>query len=104
MPDNSVERRFRVFYQRRNGSYAFIKDVVYNNPVISPYTTEELLEKVFHDMQGEIWSPNGEARNFIISSGLSHTSMMVGDVVRDMDMELSWKVESMGWSVFTGCS
>src|SRR5262249_30608608 len=39
------------------------------------------LEQVFHDMQGEVWSPNGEARALIISKGLAHTSMSVGDVV-----------------------
>jgi len=34
-------------------------------------------------MQGEIWSPNGEARPLIESLGLSHTSMSVGDVFED---------------------
>ena len=32
-------------------------------------------------MQGENWSPNGEARNLIGSLGLSHTSMSVGDII-----------------------
>src|SRR5215475_10303224 len=39
------------------------------------------LEKLYREMQGEIWSPNGEARDLILSKGLSHTSMSVGDVV-----------------------
>lgn len=39
------------------------------------------LEHVFHDMQAEVWSPNGEARALIESLGLSHTSMSVGDAV-----------------------
>jgi len=43
---------------------------------------ESNLEKIFHDMQGEVWSPNGEARELIIEKGLAHTSMSVGDVVR----------------------
>jgi len=38
------------------------------------------LEDAFRRMQGEIWSPNGEARDLIESKGLSHTSMSVGDV------------------------
>jgi hypothetical protein len=33
-------------------------------------------------MQGENWSPNGEARDLIRSNNLSHTSMCCGDVVR----------------------
>jgi hypothetical protein len=38
-------------------------------------------EYVFHQMQGEIWSPAGEARALIESKGLQHTSMSVGDVI-----------------------
>lgn len=41
------------------------------------------LEQVFVMMQGEVWSPNGEARNLIQSKGLSHTSMSVGDIVQE---------------------
>jgi hypothetical protein len=39
------------------------------------------LEDIFRKMQGEVWSPNGEARVLIESKGLAHTSMSVGDVV-----------------------
>jgi hypothetical protein len=42
---------------------------------------EVQLERVFHHMQGEMWSPNGEARPLIEAKGLQHTSMSVGDVV-----------------------
>jgi hypothetical protein len=41
------------------------------------------LEDVFVQMQGEVWSPNGEARDLIRSKGLEHTSMAVGDVVEN---------------------
>jgi hypothetical protein len=34
-------------------------------------------------MQGEIWSPQGEAREYIRSLGLKHTSMSAGDMVED---------------------
>lgn len=39
------------------------------------------LEEIFRHMQGEVWSPNGEARVLIESKGLAHTSMSVGDIV-----------------------
>lgn len=39
-------------------------------------------EKIFAMMQGESWSPNGEARDMIERSGTGHTSMSVGDVIR----------------------
>jgi hypothetical protein len=41
------------------------------------------LEHLFHRMQGEMWSPNGEARDLIESKGLHHTSMSVGDIAVD---------------------
>ncbi|WP_137297215.1 hypothetical protein [Psychromonas sp. SP041] len=40
------------------------------------------LEEIFTMMQGEVWSPNGEARPIISKAGLSHTSMSVGDIVQ----------------------
>ena len=40
------------------------------------------LEEVFFALQGENWSPNGEANGFIRSKGLWHTSMSIGDVVK----------------------
>lgn len=53
------------------------------------------LEYVFQAMQGESWSPNGEARSLIREKGLSHTSMSVGDVVEIG--EFFFMVDSMGW-------
>jgi len=42
---------------------------------------EHTLNEIFEAMQGEVWSPNGEQRDYIHSLGLTHTSMSVGDVV-----------------------
>lgn len=53
------------------------------------------LEYVFSMMQGENWSPRGEARSLIEKLGLSHTSMSVGDVVRIGNE--AWKVCGIGW-------
>ena len=41
------------------------------------------LDTVYHQMQGEVWSPNGEAKALLDSKGLWHTSMSVGDVIVD---------------------
>jgi hypothetical protein len=41
------------------------------------------LETIFKTLQGEIWSPQGEARNLIKKSKTSHTSMSIGDIVQD---------------------
>lgn len=38
-------------------------------------------DEVWEMMQAEVWSPGGEARGFLQSRGVKHTSMSVGDVV-----------------------
>ena len=40
------------------------------------------LNKIYGLMQGETWSPNGEARNVIGDSEAGHTSMSVGDIIK----------------------
>ncbi len=40
------------------------------------------LDQMWRELQGERWSPNGEARELIRSKGLKHTSMSVGDCFR----------------------
>jgi hypothetical protein len=40
------------------------------------------LDEVWGMMQGEIWSPKGEARNLISGLELGHTSMSVGDIIK----------------------
>jgi hypothetical protein len=42
---------------------------------------------VAFQLQGEIWSPNGEARSLIESKDLSHTSFSHGDIIQ-IDDEL----------------
>lgn len=39
-------------------------------------------EKVFMMMQGDMWSPAGQARSMIKASGTGHTSMSVGDIIK----------------------
>jgi len=51
-------------------------------------------EKAWMMMQGEHWSPNGEARNLIRSLGLSHTSMSAGDIVKIGNK--AWMVDQLG--------
>ena len=54
------------------------------------------LDDAFRKMQGENWSPRGEARPPLASLGLSHTSMSVGDVLRDAD-GVHWECLDTGW-------
>ncbi|MCL4296274.1 MAG: hypothetical protein KJ077_11120 [Anaerolineae bacterium] len=43
------------------------------------------LDAAYHALQGENWSPNGEARELIAGLGLTHTSISVGDVLAAVD-------------------
>lgn len=55
------------------------------------------LESLFYELQGESWSPEGEARTLIAMSGLRHTSMSWGDVIRYPDGR-TFRCELMGFS------
>lgn len=62
---------------------------------------EAALEVVYYRMQGEVWSPHGEMRDFIKLLGLSHTSMSVGDVVYSEQDDEFYSVSSDGFEVLT---
>jgi|WetSurSiteA1Bulk_404760.scaffolds.fasta_scaffold104430_2 hypothetical protein len=61
---------------------------------------EQALESVFLRMQGEEWSPNGEAINLIKAVGADHTSMSVGDVIVDEDGNV-FGVENIGFKLIS---
>jgi len=87
---------FAVYYQTKFGTGSDAaynaydgKDVTVN---LAGYTKLadvwcQDLENVFALMQGDLWSPQGEARPIIRGLGLQHTSMSVGDLVRDENGE-----------------
>jgi hypothetical protein len=54
------------------------------------------LDDAFWRMQGENWSPHGEARELLQSLGLGHTSMSVGDVLCD-EGGVCWECLDEGW-------
>lgn len=57
----------------------------------------EGLNAVFNEMQAEIWSPNGEKRELIQSKGLEHTSMSVGDAIKEVETGYVWMVDVVGF-------
>lgn len=66
---------------RKNKGSSFKGDLGETHTLLGTVRSEEP-EKLFHALQGEMWSPNGEARGLISSLGLSHTSMSVGDAIQ----------------------
>jgi hypothetical protein len=55
--------------------------------------------EVYSNMQGDNWSPRGEARKLIKAVGLSHTSMSVGDVIVDSHGAV-FEVDRTDWREF----
>jgi len=60
------------------------------------------LENLFYKMQGEVWSPNGEARPIIEAKGLRHTSMSVGDIAVDQETWIVHLVDRWGFAKIGG--
>ncbi len=57
-------------------------------------------QSLFGALQGEHWSPNGEARDLLKSRGIRHTSMSVGDVLvvkPPLGKKEAWMCASTGW-------
>ena len=63
--------QFRVDSRNLAKTHALLGSIQETNP-----------ETIFDMMQGENWSPRGEARGLIRSKGLAHTSMSVGDIIK----------------------
>ena len=71
-------------------THAYLFDITANN-----------MEEVFERMQGHNWSPFGEARSLIMRLDLRHTSMSVGDVIREKDTGRTFVVDSVGFKQLT---
>lgn len=71
----------------KGNDYVFVMTHIANN-----------LEQIFSFMQGENWSPNGEARPYIESLDLDHTSMSVGDIALDIYTGKMYEVARAGWN------
>lgn len=56
------------------------------------------LGEVYQKMQGEVWSPQGQARPLIKRLHLSHTSLSVGDVVQAATGHY-WVCNYRGWTL-----
>lgn len=53
-------------------------------------------EQIFIDLQGETWSAEGEARELVMSLGLGHMSMSVGDIIQIGDN--AWICNNCGFT------
>jgi hypothetical protein len=96
--------RFQVYYARRpsfhpSGEFGTPRLTLTGMQASHVYlcTVEaNCLDDAYCRMQGENWSPHGEARDLLRSLGLSHTSLSVGDVIQDEE-GVYWECLDRGW-------
>lgn len=72
-----------------------LKEIPTKSHVLLGKIREKNLGEVFKLMQGEFWSPYGEANSLIKKKGLHHTSMSVGDIIKIGNK--MWMVEMSGF-------
>lgn len=95
-------RIFDVYYAKRTYQMQYWRDeavlpVVENiedTHVLVNTVNSNSLAGVYHWMQGENWNPGNE---FILSKGLGHTSMSMGDVIYDYHTEKWHLCTHYGW-------
>ena len=96
--------RFQVYYARRP---TFHPSGEFGTPRLTATTLQTshvylcqveagCRDDAFLQMQGENWSPHGEARELLQSLGLGHTSMSVADVLQD-EGGVYWECLDQGW-------
>jgi len=89
------------FYSGITGRLPNAKDLTATHVLLRTVETDKGLGDVFRKMQGENWSPAGEARALIESKGLQHTSMSPGDVIVD-DVGNAHVVANIGFKAIGG--
>jgi hypothetical protein len=100
---NNYMKKFKVFYCKNpkfRTNPAISRDLIGNEYIHVRDIEVKDRSDIYFQMQGEVWSPNGEARELIKSKGLQHTSMCVGDVVFDIEENKYYEVDRVGYKEF----
>ena len=93
--------KYQVYYQRFFGllrpSETSVKYLNFTHRKLKTVEAASL-DEVYRMMQGENWSPQGEARPLIERLHLSHTSLSIGDVVWAENGHY-WVCNFRGWTL-----
>lgn len=93
--------QYLVFYSlhilhEREIARITIKDIPVTHRYLGQFEAEGI-DDLYRLMQGDVWSPNGEARSLIEGAGLHHTSMSCGDVIYNPRSNSFWVVSPCGF-------
>jgi hypothetical protein len=93
-----MSNMFLAFYAKHFGNKEVTQELFDTDYVTVAFVEAEGKEDAFVRLQGEVWSPNGEQREYIESLGLSHTSMSVGDILYALEENKFFLVEDVGFT------
>ena len=86
-----MKKKYNIWYMKPEHFKTFISGRILPklNEIQETHTSLGFVEKenlnhVFFFMQGENWSPNGEAVPMLKALGLQHTSMSIGDIIKEV--------------------
>ena len=88
---------FLVYYAKDNSKQVDIENFTSSHVFVKKVEADNI-DEVFEKMQGEVWSPKGEKRDFILSLGLNHTSMFLNDLAIDENAKI-YICETYGWTI-----
>ena len=98
---------YAVYYQLPTTGFTFLQrddltvaDLEKTHALVKKGLRASSKDAVFAKMQGENWSPEGQAIPLIKSLGLQHTSMSVNDVLCDPQGGF-WQCMNLGWRQIT---
>lgn len=80
-PDSFRKLSMGPKFLEKQGEMPTVRDII-DTHILLGHIKETNLDKIYKIMQGEFWSPRGEARSLLRKMGLQHTSMSVGDIIK----------------------
>jgi hypothetical protein len=98
-PDFTMNGMMGFRWMREHGVLPDIKSLEKTHILLGEIIGSSGFEYMYVHLQGETYSPNGEARDLIQGKGLSHTSMSMGDIFESNGS--FYMVDSLGFKQLT---
>lgn len=98
-PILDLEYQFAIYY-RREPTFHNTRNFKWSNyQLLLSFAVpcKVKLDDIYCVMQGDFWSPEGEARELITWRGLRHTSMSVGDLIHNLSLDKLYEVDTVGF-------
>ena len=92
-------KNYLAFYAKNPFAIMGVTQKIFDTKYVLLMQLEaENLDDAYMQMQGENWSPEGEAKDIIKKFGLSHTSMMTKDILYCVEDDIFYLVNIVGFT------